>query len=119
MDADVEVNMIRQIVPTLSDTSAQNLETFLRDYRKGFLEGTIALPISPRNSQTIAEYCAEFAPSVGEGTAFKRAVLINITKRAADMDAARINELVERITKGETLSDDETVTQDLSEEAPF
>tara|TARA_B100000212_G_scaffold69943_1_gene49049 strand:- start:12117 stop:13928 length:1812 start_codon:yes stop_codon:yes gene_type:complete len=117
MDADVEVNMIRQIVPTLSETSAQNLETFLRDYRKGFLEGTIALPISPRNSQTLAEYCAEFAPKVGEGTAFRRAVLINITKRAADMDAAKINELVERITKGET-SDNE-VTQDLNEEQPF
>ena len=112
MDADIEVNMIRQIVPTLSDTSAQNLETFLRDYRKGFLEGTIGLPISPRNSQTIAEYCAEFAPSVGEGDAFRRAVLINITKRAADMDAAKINELVERITKGETLVSDDEVTEE-------
>ena len=119
MDADVEVGVIRQIVPTLSDTSAQNLETFLRDYRKGFLEGTIALPISPRNSQTLAEYCAEFAPRVGEGDAFRRAVLINITKRAADMDAAKINELVERIAKGETkISDAEIVTQNL-EEKPF
>ncbi len=119
MDADVEVAVIRNLVPNLSDTSAQNLETFLRDYRKGFLEGTISMPISPRNSQTIAEYCAEFATSVGEGDAFRRAVLLNVTKRASDMDAAKINELVERIAKGETKISDAEITQDLNEEQPF
>ena len=119
MDADVEVAVIRNLVPTLSETSAQNLEIFIRDYRKGFLEGTIAMPISPRNSQTIAEYCAEFAESVGEGDAFRRAVLLNVTKRATDMDAAKINELVERIAKGETKISDAEITQDLSEEVPF
>ena len=116
MSAADEVAVVRQVIPNLSDASADNLEVFLKDFRKGFQDGTITMPISPRNSITIARFCAAFEDRMGAGDVFRAAVKSNITMRCSDMDKARVNELVERIARGATL---EQTTNTLNDETPF
>lgn len=116
MSAADEVAVVRQVIPNLSDASAANLEVFLKDFRKGFQDGTITMPISPRNSITIARFCASFEDKMGAGDVFRAGVKSNITMRCSDMDKARVNELVERIARGATL---EQTTNTLNDETPF
>ena len=106
MSAADELEVVKAAVPNLPALQHDNLLTFLTDYRKAFLDGTISMPISPRNSITIAQYCADFDQVVGSGDAFRNAVKVNVTMRCTDMDKARVNELVERITKGPTLTEE-------------
>lgn len=115
MSADEEIAVVRQVVPNLSDISAENLRTFLKDYRKGFQDGTMSTPVSPRNSITIAKYCSFFEEKMGAGDAFRAAVRSNITMRCHDMDKSRINELVERIARGATME----TTQETDDGVPF
>lgn len=93
-----EMALVKKIVPTLSDQGAFVMEEFLCHYRKAFEEGTVATPISPRNTITIGKYVEAFEGRLGTDLAIKRAMQMNILSTIDEGDAIAVTGIMDRIT---------------------
>lgn len=99
MSIEDEMEVVRaQLHQGISDKAGDMLTEFLTQYRKGFAEGTIGTPISPRNSVALGRYVADFEPRIGTEKAIKRALSMNILLTIDEADAAAVRGLMDRIT---------------------
>ena len=99
MSIEDEMEVVRaQLHQGISDKAGGMLAEFLTQYRKGFADGTIGTPISPRNSVALGRYIADFEPRLGTEKAIKRALSMNILLTIDEADAAAVRGLMDRIT---------------------
>ena len=78
MEVDTEMEMVSELVPSMSKGIKQKLGSFITHYRKALKIGEVSKPISPRNSITIAEYATDFEKLIGTDEAFARALERNL-----------------------------------------
>jgi len=97
MQVDDEIALCKELNPTMSNECESFMTQFLRLYREGFANGDVMEPISPRNTQTIAQAITFFEPKIGLRDAVAMSVKMNLTSRANESDAAVINGLLDRL----------------------
>ena len=97
MQVDDEIALCKELNPMMSNECESFMTQFLRLYREGFANGDVMEPISPRNTQTIAQAITFFEPKIGLRDAVAMSVKMNLTSRANESDAAVINGLLDRI----------------------
>jgi cobaltochelatase CobS len=93
-----EMALVKKFAPTLSKEAAGLISFFLETYRTGFADGTIATPISPRNTITIGKYVADFEGRLGMNQAVKRALEMNVMKTIDEGDCIAVTGIMDRIT---------------------
>jgi len=93
-----EMTLVRNFAPHLSGTAENMLCEFVELYRKAFREGTVATPISPRNTITIGKYVEAFEKRLGTNRAIKRALEMNIMNTIDEGDAIAVTGIMDRIT---------------------
>lgn len=93
-----EMTLVRNFAPHLSGTAENMLCEFVELYRKAFHEGTVATPISPRNTITIGKYVEAFEKRLGTNRAIKRALEMNIMNTIDEGDAIAVTGIMDRIT---------------------
>ena len=71
---------------------------FVTHYRRAFADGTIATPISPRNTITIGKYVADFEWRLGTMVAVKRALEMNVMNTIDEGDSIAVTGIMDRIT---------------------
>ena len=98
MQVDDEIALCKELNPMMSNECESFMTQFLRLYREGFANGDVMEPISPRNTQTIAQAITFFEPKIGLRDAVAMSVRMNLTSRANESDAAVINGLLDRLT---------------------
>lgn len=98
MQVDDEIALCKELNPMMSNECESFMTQFLRLYREGFANGDVMEPISPRNTQTIAQAITFFEPKIGLRDAVAMSVKMNLTSRANESDAAVINGLLDRLT---------------------
>ena len=98
MQVDDEIALCKELNPMMSNECESFMTQFLRLYREGFANGDVMEPISPRNTQTIAQAITFFEPKIGLREAVAMSVKMNLTSRANESDAALINGLLDRLT---------------------
>ena len=98
MQVDDEIALCKELNPKMSNECELFMTQFLRLYREGFANGDVMEPISPRNTQTIAQAITFFEPKIGLRDAVAMSVRMNLTSRANESDAAVINGLLDRLT---------------------
>lgn len=94
-----EMKIVRKYAPTISDNAMALIENFVFHYRNGFLDGTIATPISPRNTVTIGKYVDSFERRVGPADAVKRALEMNVMMTVDEGDMIAVKGIMDRITQ--------------------
>ena len=97
MQVDDEIALCKELNPMMSNECESFMTQFLRLYREGFADGDVMEPISPRNTQTIAQAITFFEPKIGLRNAVAMSVKMNLTSRANESDAAVINGLLDRL----------------------
>ena len=97
MQVDDEIALCKELNPMMSNECESFMTQFLRLYREGFASGDVMEPISPRNTQTIAQAITFFEPKIGLRDAVAMSVKMNLTSRANESDAAVIKGLLDRI----------------------
>ena len=65
MQVDDEIALCKELNPSMSNECESFMTQFLRLYREGFTNGDVMEPISPRNTQTIAQAITFFEPKIG------------------------------------------------------
>lgn len=95
-----EMKIVRKYAPTMSDNAMALIENFVSHYREGFLDGTIATPISPRNTVTIGKYVDSFERRIGSEAAVKRALEMNVMMTVDEGDMIAVKGIMDRITQG-------------------
>ncbi len=93
-----EMKLVRVAAPSLSDDAAAMIEEFVGVYRMGFLDGTIATPISPRNTKVIGKYVANLEGRIGCNDAVRRALQMNVMLTVDEGDAIAVTGIMDRIT---------------------
>lgn len=93
-----EMKLVRVAAPSLSDTSAAMIEEFVGVYRMGFLDGTIATPISPRNTKVIGKYVSNLEERIGSNRAVRRALQMNVMLTVDEGDAIAVTGIMDRLT---------------------
>lgn len=95
-----EMKIVRKYAPSTSDNAMALIENFVSHYREGFLDGTIATPISPRNTVTIGKYVDSFERRIGSEEAVKRALEMNVMMTVDEGDMIAVKGIMDRITQG-------------------
>lgn len=98
LDIKDEMTLVSNAAPTLSDVSMGYIKTFVEHYRRGFLDGTIATPISPRNTVTIGKYVASTEGRIGKLKAVKKALHMNVMLTVDEADAIAVTGIMDRIS---------------------
>tara|TARA_R110001592_G_scaffold105857_2_gene297555 strand:- start:2209 stop:3858 length:1650 start_codon:yes stop_codon:yes gene_type:complete len=98
MEAPEEMALVRKHVPDLSDAASDIMLAFLTNYRKGFADGEITTPISPRNMLTLGSYVAAFEPRIGFASALERGLDTVIFQSIDDNDAPVVRGIADRVT---------------------
>ena len=98
MEAPEEMALVRKHVPDLSDAASDIMLAFLTNYRKGFADGEITTPISPRNMLTLGSYVAAFEPRIGFSSALERGLDTVIFQSIDDNDAPVVRGIADRVT---------------------
>jgi len=98
METSDEMALVKKIVPTLSDSAELMMSEFVSHYRRAFEDGTVATPISPRNTITIGKYVEAFEDRLGTDLAIKRALQMNILSTIDEGDAIAVTGIMDRIT---------------------
>tara|TARA_R110000851_G_scaffold45939_1_gene112141 strand:+ start:706 stop:2295 length:1590 start_codon:yes stop_codon:yes gene_type:complete len=93
-----EMKLVAKFAPNLSKTASHLMTTFLTLYREGFADGTIATPISPRNTITIGKYVADFEGRLGTQESVKRALTMNVMHTIDEGDSIAVTGIMDRIT---------------------
>jgi hypothetical protein len=94
-----EMQIVRKYAPSVSDNAMALIENFVFHYRRGFLDGTIATPISPRNTVTIGKYVDSFERRIGSADAVKRALEMNVMMTVDEGDMIAVKGIMDRITQ--------------------
>ena len=94
-----EMKIVRKYAPSVSDNAMALIENFVFHYRRGFLDGTIATPISPRNTITIGKYVDSFERRIGGADAVKRALEMNVMMTVDEGDMIAVKGIMDRITQ--------------------
>jgi len=98
MPVDEEMNVIAQVVPSMSNVVANHLSEFITHYRNAVKTGQVETPISPRNTITIAQYANDFEERIGTNAAFKRALERNLFNSMDEGERAIAVGIADRIT---------------------
>jgi len=93
-----EMKLVRVAAPSLSDDAAAMIEEFVGVYRMGFLDGTIATPISPRNTKVIGKYVSNLEERIGCNDAVRRALQMNVMLTVDECDAIAVTGIMDRLT---------------------
>ena len=92
----VEMKMVRNVIPALSDASAKPIGEFLKAYRQSYRNGAVQTPISPRNTITMARIAAFYEPILGAHDAVSRAINTNVVLSADEADADVIKGIADK-----------------------
>ena len=92
----VEMKMVRNVIPSLSDASAKPIGEFLKAYRQSYRNGAVQTPISPRNTITMAQIAAFYEPILGASDAVARAINTNVVLSADEADADVIKGIADK-----------------------
>tara|TARA_Y100000385_G_scaffold82817_2_gene84833 strand:+ start:4005 stop:5657 length:1653 start_codon:yes stop_codon:yes gene_type:complete len=98
MEAPEEIALVRKHVPDLSDAASDVMLAFLTNYRKGFADGEITTPISPRNMLTLGSYVSAFEGRIGYASALERGLNTVIFQSIDDNDAPVVRGIADRVT---------------------
>jgi len=98
MEAPEEMALVRKHVPDLSDAASDIMLAFLTNYRKGFADGEITTPISPRNMLTLGSYVSAFEGRIGYASALERGLNTVIFQSIDDNDAPVVRGIADRVT---------------------
>ena len=93
-----EMALVKKFAPQLSSSAYNMLCDFVTHYRAGFADGTIATPISPRNTITIGKYVADFEGRLGTNVAVKRALEMNVMNTIDEGDSIAVTGIMDRIS---------------------
>ena len=93
-----EVKLVRNAAPDISDEAMAMIQDFVVTYRQGFHDGTIATPISPRNTTTIGKYVSNIEARVGAVDAVRRALNMNVMLTVDEGDAIAVTGIMDRIS---------------------
>ena len=93
-----EMQLVRNAAPNISDEAMALIQDFVSHYRLGFQDGTIATPISPRNTTTIGKYVSNIEGRVGAEDAVRRALNMNVMLTVDEGDAIAVTGIMDRIT---------------------
>ena len=93
-----EMALVKKFAPQLSSSAYNMLCDFVTHYRRAFADGTIATPISPRNTITIGKYVADFEWRLGTMVAVKRALEMNVMNTIDEGDSIAVTGIMDRIT---------------------
>jgi cobaltochelatase CobS len=93
-----EMALVKKFAPQLSSSAYNMLCDFVTHYRAGFADGTIATPISPRNTITIGKYVADFEGRLGTTVAVKRALEMNVMNTIDEGDSIAVTGIMDRIS---------------------
>ena len=96
MAPSVEMKMVRNVIPALSDASAKPIGEFLKAYRQSYRNGAVQTPISPRNTITMAQIAAFYEPILGAHDAVSRAINTNVVLSADEADADVIKGIADK-----------------------
>lgn len=96
MAPSVEMKMVRNVIPALSDASAKPIGEFLKAYRQSYRNGAVQTPISPRNTITMARIAAFYEPILGASDAVARAINTNVVLSADEADADVIKGIADK-----------------------
>ena len=97
METHREMDLIKKFAPDVSQRAMGLLQQFIEYYRKGFTDGTIATPISPRNTITLGRYLNTFEGKIGTKTALKRALQMNVMLTIDEQDAIAVTGIMDRV----------------------
>ena len=95
---DDEMLLVRNAAPNISDEAMGMIKDFVSTYRLGFHDGTIATPISPRNTTTIGKYVSNIEGRVGATDAVRRALNMNVMLTVDEGDAIAVTGIMDRIS---------------------
>jgi len=98
LNVDDEMMLVKKFAPALSKQAEQLICSFLETYREAFADGTIATPISPRNTITIGKYVADFEGRLGTTVAVKRALEMNVMNTIDEGDSIAVTGIMDRIS---------------------
>ena len=93
-----EMALVRNAAPDISDEAMAMIQDFVITYRQGFHDGTIATPISPRNTTTIGKYVSSIEGRVGATDAVRRALNMNVMLTVDEGDAIAVTGIMDRIS---------------------
>ena len=93
-----EMMLVKKFAPQLSSGAENMLCEFVTHYRRAFHDGTVATPISPRNTITVGKYVAAFEKRLGTDLAIKRALEMNIMSTIDESDSIAVTGIMDRIS---------------------
>ena len=93
-----EMHLVKKFAPDLSAEAFGLMTCFIKHYRDGFADGTIATPISPRNTITIGKYVSDFEHRLGTKESVKRALTMNVMHTIDEGDSIAVTGIMDRIT---------------------
>lgn len=99
MPVDKEMQLARAKSPTVSDEAVNLVKEFVTHYRTGFLQGTIATPISPRNTKTIMAYVDHFEKRISTIDAVHKALKMNVMRNIDEGDVIAVTGIMDRLTE--------------------